>query len=244
MSEELLDSENRHTKRPRDAAIDIDLYCLECGYNLRGLSGDPVRCPECAYRNPIGETEVPADQITKQLRRMETAPATSVLSLLLFAPLLGVLVLGLYSGGPSWYSRVNVCFGAATFIAGVMWVVGIARFRAHCMAQPGWVTVLARYHCVALVLAAVVVEAFVVAAQIVAASAGPLHTQRGGSTFCLAMPLTFVVVVVGVRWGLKPVHRWLKTPMEQLQRKVAVEIARDRIRRELRHKARTGLWSP
>src|SRR3989442_10695322 len=25
---------------------DIDLYCLECGYNLRGLSGDPRRCPE------------------------------------------------------------------------------------------------------------------------------------------------------------------------------------------------------
>lgn len=26
---------------------DIDLYCLQCGYNLRGQSGDPRRCPEC-----------------------------------------------------------------------------------------------------------------------------------------------------------------------------------------------------
>lgn len=27
--------------------IDFDLFCLTCGYNLRGLRGDPVRCPEC-----------------------------------------------------------------------------------------------------------------------------------------------------------------------------------------------------
>ena len=51
-------------------ALDRDLYCLTCGYNLRGLSGDPVRCPECGNLNPIGDVEIPAEIITKQLRRM------------------------------------------------------------------------------------------------------------------------------------------------------------------------------
>ncbi len=33
------------------APLDRDLYCLQCEYNLRGLSGDPVRCPECGRLN-------------------------------------------------------------------------------------------------------------------------------------------------------------------------------------------------
>lgn len=31
---------------------DTDRYCRLCGYNLRGLSGDSVRCPECGKLNP------------------------------------------------------------------------------------------------------------------------------------------------------------------------------------------------
>lgn len=29
----------------------IDLYCYACGYNLRGLSGKRIRCPECGVNN-------------------------------------------------------------------------------------------------------------------------------------------------------------------------------------------------
>jgi uncharacterized protein YxjI len=30
---------------------DVDRFCLRCAYNLRGLAGDPVRCPECGTPN-------------------------------------------------------------------------------------------------------------------------------------------------------------------------------------------------
>lgn len=37
------------------AALDADVSCLRCGYNLRGLSGDLIRCPECFELTPISE---------------------------------------------------------------------------------------------------------------------------------------------------------------------------------------------
>ena len=42
---------------PAVSRDDRDLYCLQCGYNLRGLSGDPRRCPECGHMNPLGDIE-------------------------------------------------------------------------------------------------------------------------------------------------------------------------------------------
>jgi hypothetical protein len=58
--------------------LDRDLYCLKCGYNLRGLSGDPVRCPECGYDNPIADVEIPADLIAAQLKKMEPGVAVTI----------------------------------------------------------------------------------------------------------------------------------------------------------------------
>ena len=44
---------------------DLDLYCLECGYNLRGHSGDPRRCPECFHLNSVGDAELSAEMISR-----------------------------------------------------------------------------------------------------------------------------------------------------------------------------------
>ena len=54
-----------------------NLYCFGCGYNLRGLSGDPRRCPECAKLNAMVDLEVPAEMINRTLRRIQTGPALS-----------------------------------------------------------------------------------------------------------------------------------------------------------------------
>jgi arginyl-tRNA synthetase len=40
---------------PPATPLDRDLYCPTCGYNLRGLSGDPIRCPECGRHMPRSE---------------------------------------------------------------------------------------------------------------------------------------------------------------------------------------------
>src|SRR5262245_4320370 len=71
----------------------IDVYCLSCGYNLRGLSGDPCRCPECAHLNPIGDLLVPAGVISRYLRALETWPAVGAGAALLGLPALAGWIL-------------------------------------------------------------------------------------------------------------------------------------------------------
>ncbi|MGH8629186.1 MAG: hypothetical protein ACREU7_00270 [Burkholderiales bacterium] len=49
-----------------------DLFCLRCGYNLRGLAGDPVRCPECSYANRRSDLAEEGTPLRKRLRKIET----------------------------------------------------------------------------------------------------------------------------------------------------------------------------
>ena len=90
--------EDRPATRVDARLITCDLYCLRCGYNLRGLSGDPVRCPECAFLNPLGDAEIPAALISRQLKRMETAPASCVACVLAFVFLIPVTWFGRFEG--------------------------------------------------------------------------------------------------------------------------------------------------
>jgi len=34
-------------ERLADRTVEADLVCVECGYSLRGLSGETIVCPEC-----------------------------------------------------------------------------------------------------------------------------------------------------------------------------------------------------
>lgn len=55
---------------------DIDIHCLNRGYNPRGLSGDPRRCPECFCMNLMSDSIVPVELISARLCQMESSPAT------------------------------------------------------------------------------------------------------------------------------------------------------------------------
>jgi len=239
MSDTPREPASSQSKTKPNAPIEIDLYCLECGYNLRGLSGDPVRCPECAFLNPIGDVELPAPIISKQLQRMETAPATSVLGFLLLLPLLGLWGAILYEGG--WLdAEPIVCLGVPTFGALLTWIVGALRFRSSCLGRPGWLAALLRYQLVALLLVGVIGVVFGCTVWVVNLSAGSVGVFDNLAAYLLGVLVAFLLILAVILWGLRPVHRWLRVPMEQLQRQVAVRIARDRIRQELRHTRRWG----
>jgi hypothetical protein len=237
MSDTSPESASAQSESKPNAPIEIDLYCLECGYNLRGLSGDPVRCPECAFLNPIGDVEIPAPIISKQLRRMETAPAASVLGFLFLLPLLGLWA-AIIDDGVWLDADAIVCVGVPTFGSLLTWIVGAYRFRSSCLGRPGWLATLLRYQLIALLLVAVIGIVFGCAACVVKLSSGPVAAYDRLAAYALGGLAAFLLVLAVILRGLRPVHRWLKAPMEQLQRQVAVRLARDRIRQELRHARR------
>jgi hypothetical protein len=217
---------------PTPPALDADVYCLGCGYNLRGLSGDPVRCPECAYLNPVGDVEIPAETVRRQLRNMETAPAVCVLALLVGVPvvLLGALSMIPFAvpGGSHSYAT---CGGIAPIICLGVWITSCVRFARYCLHKPGWFDRLLAYHFWALLLAVVIVGA-------IAGPCGLLWYLLGRWSYRYAvipaiMLAGGVPIILLIPRVAKPLHRRLMGTIEPLQREVAVTLIRDLMRRRL-----------
>lgn len=202
-----------------DDLTNIDLYCLHCGYNLRGLSGDPRRCPECGQFSPLSEMTLPAQAITAQLRRMETWPTACIGFALLLMFCLVLAVLGFIAFGPT--KEVCAGFALPVLILVPLWYHGVAQFGAACMDKPGWTQVLTEYHIWGLGLCLVMLASF------------------GLPLACLSVHnnLAGLVILVGGLGGvilLAPlVRRRCKAKMDALQREVAVKLAGEYLRRRL-----------
>ena len=225
------------------ARDDRDLYCLDCGYNLRGLSGDPRRCPECGHMNPIGDMELPAELITRQLRRMETAPAVCVGMVLLFLFMMGMIGSILYISDGKIASRdeINllICWCVFSMIGAVVWIVNVRIFRRSCLKKPGWTYILWRYHLYGAGAALLVLAGFIVWVLFCMSDLGdgsrwsPILKNR------ILLPLTWMIVIVAVIKHLGPkFHLRAKQNMETLRRELAVIIASETLRKSLWRKRR------
>jgi len=222
-------------------SLDRDLYCLTCGYNLRGLTGDPVRCPECGNLNPIGDVEIPAPIIAAQLRRMETSPAACLAALIVGVPL-HVVFWSLVWTGTATHFELNgiVCEALPTLLATAVWYESCRRFRDSCLRKPGWGTALLMYHVYGLaVLVSTIGGVPLLVVQLI----------RFGDRYISAFPGSELVwLLVALMLGGPAVYFWVRwlyrlatARLIPLQREVAVTIARDRVRRDLLRERR-GLF--
>lgn len=219
---------------------DIDLYCLECGYNLRGLSGDPRRCPECGYKNPVGDLEIPAPLIARQLKQMETAPAMCLASLLLASVFAVLLLLYVWVTGVELF-RMDLGIASCSlllFLFCGIYVVNVWRFQQSCRRKQGWGVALWRYHLYGLgIIGSVLLLAFL-AVQIGFPPRHSLLPWRLGRYQIFAFVLVWAVIIVVIYFGGRRAHRRAKELMEPLQRQVAVDIARQKLRERLRRGGR------
>jgi hypothetical protein len=224
------------SKPPKPTPEDIDLYCLECGYNLRGLSGDPRRCPECGYKNPLGDLEIPAPLIARQLKEMETAPAMCLASLLL-ASVSGLVLLVCFVEKEAGHIRVNPCIASCPFVLLLClpaYVGNVRRFQQSCQRKKGWGAALWRYHVYGLgIIGSVLFLAFL-GLQIASSRTTFLPPWRVGRYQTPAFIAVWVGVIAVIYFGGRWAHRRAKELMEPLQREVAIDIARQKLRERLR----------
>ena len=202
---------------------DRDLYCLHCGYNLRGLSGDPRRCPECFHLNPIDALLVPAAEIKRQIREMETGPAMCVFSVLLA----GFATIWLVTAGVVAFVFPFLPPGIAA------WYWGVWAFGRSCQWKSGWKGALARFHFYALVMIGIGLGLWAVC---FVKGSEALDAMEGDPLLILyALAAVGSLIVVGL--VLYRPFRWMcrraTSDFEPLQRAVAIEIIRTRHRKLL-----------
>jgi hypothetical protein len=227
----------RHASTP-GSATDVDLFCLECGYNLRGLSGDPRRCPECGHLNPVGDLELPAEAIACQLRQMESNPAICAGMALIGGPFTLLFCLALALSPPGTQVDELLCFLIPTAVAVIVWIVCVVGFRKSCRARPGWEGVLWHYHVYALGLCVLVGGPLLVPLILFGASVDHYNSTLI-SYFVVALAVALSVSLLVIFTLGRKAHRKLKAILEPLQREAAVNIAREILRRRI---ARRRVW--
>lgn len=216
-----------------ERSLDRDLYCLSCGYNLRGLIGDPVRCPECGYLNPVEDIVVPARMIRNQLRKMESAPAWVVAAIILGSPcVLQGFLLMIESLAEKFVNPVEIVLGALIMLVPILIAVFSAtQFRAGCLAKPNWLSALLKYIGWAILLLVTCIGGFIGLCYGLAASRS---TRESPTVFVIAIAVFLIGTIFWTRW----VYRKATGAITPLQREVAIDIARKQIRKKMTRKPR------
>ncbi len=205
--------------------VDEDLFCMQCGYNLRGLAGDPKRCPECGYLNALADIRMPARAIAAELRRLETAPTICFAGLLALAGGLAI-VIGTMGSRDFW--RFSFFWMPMLLFALTAWPLGAWRFAASCQYQYGWRRLLGRFHGYAVIIFALGYGALAgtcVSPACLFARAQP----RAGTG--VAFGLGAIALWALALFYIPRLYRRMKAELEPMQRGVAVEMYRQRASR-------------
>jgi len=207
MSSQNTTADAGNSVEPADS-IDEDLYCLYCGYNLRGLSGNSIRCPECGNLNDRSVIIVPARYIRHELRKMETAPSVCV----------GASLVALLIATPMLILRepLSAIVVAAPFA--VVWWLAYRRAQSVYNDRPGWRAVIRDFHLATACWVAATYWLIFLLVSNLRKTANPL------------LWLSYVVVV-----GLFPlgmyIYRNAQERIDRLQRRKAVASAQEYLKR-------------
>ncbi len=213
---------------------DFDLPCLKCGYNLRGLAGDPIKCPECGYENPFGDAAVPKAALEARLRKTETSLAICVGAILFGTPPAALLAVIWWETlrDPTGFSFFPwspvICAGLPTLSAVIAWCTAAYRFGISCGGTRGWVRQLVHYHFWGLGLACAIIALGIAVG--VACTPGRQFAQPWD---LLASAILFAAIIASVVFYFPAAHRRLMMRIHDLQRETAIARIREEARLRL-----------
>ena len=196
-------------------AIDEDIYCLHCGYNLRGLAGDPVCCPECGNLNDLGTAAIPAEMIAKSMRSMETAPTMcagfAFALVVLASPFLFV-------------ARYDtICVLTVAIPATLGWIPFYFRMKRVYENRTGWRGILRDFHIATFCCAAAAPACWFTIIFIMRRQNLPAGLVVA---VAVAMAIAAALFVLGLR-----VYRSAQRRMVSMQHDAAVRMAKEILRR-------------
>lgn len=192
-----------HPVQPSLAADDReDLYCLHCGYNLRGLPGDPRCCPECGRKSSVADMRIPAELIRRQAKKLETLPSLCV----------GAVLFGLIFGLPFLAFQPAIA-GVIFLLSTALWVALARAFARNCNHQRGWLLLIVEFHAAALLFIA------------------PFHAWFAGCFVLVVYAAGWFSLAFTVAGGLVLaaavfVYKHARGRLVTLQRGTAVQLAR------------------
>lgn len=214
----------------KHAGLNRDLYCPGCGYNLRGLPREVVRCPECGRESSAEDLEIPADVITRTLNELESATAYSLLCLL---GLIGMAAFAAFDRS-FWNHSQGWLLRWVFFFLAIASGLALALFfsRRSCQKHPDWPAALFRYH---LFGGLMILGAGATFAAILWITAEAGQVRRGTTTnlsqlgrlWLIGILALFGVFVLIARFT----YRKATLRLRELQRDVAMRIARRELER-------------
>jgi hypothetical protein len=191
------------------ALIESDLVCTHCEYNLRGLRGDPVRCPECGVWNERGILLIPAEHVRWAVRSVEWGPRWMVV----LSVLAVLLLLGCIAGGAGMVLASFVLVGG---LWGVTCIETVSGIRSPASRR----SILLRFHVATLVIVAAPVSCVLLRAI------WPSISDRIRMlSLLVAMPLSIVGCAMGMWLYSRAKPRFLT-----LKRDEIVRVAHQRLR--------------
>lgn len=117
-----------------------ELLCRECGYDLQGAAGDPVRCPECGTTSSLAGLMVAEPRIDAALAKLEDFPVICVACALIA---MAVFALDMLVATP--WSRIPV----ASLIM-VCWLLLVFRYARASSWGQGWHQILIVFHLIGI----------------------------------------------------------------------------------------------